>query len=228
MFALLPLCGCGGDSEVEPSPQTLASSDVAPATSEDIGSPEEPGTEPLVLFLGDSLTIGYGLDSAFSYPALIEAKIEAQGYPYEVVNAGVSGDTTAGGLRRFDWLAKRRIDVLVLALGGNDALRGVEPESTRKNLQGIIEKARASNPEIRIVLTGMQAPPNLGSRFTEPFRSLFPELAEKNQLDYVPFLLEGVAGDRTLNQADGIHPTAEGQEILAENVWKVLERVLRE
>jgi acyl-CoA thioesterase I len=182
--------------------------------------------EPAVVVLGDSLASGYGLDPSESFPALLEEKIQAAGYNYMVINAGVSGDTSAGGLRRIDWLLKRRIDVLVLELGGNDGLRGIQPEVTRENLQGIIDRSRQKYPEIQIVIAGMQMPPNMGSEYTEQFQKIFPELASKNKAALVPFLLEGVGGEPGLNQPDRIHPTAEGQRIIARNVWKVLQPVL--
>lgn len=181
-----------------------------------------------VLILGDSLAAGYGLESEQSFPALLQSKVDRAGLPYTVVNAGVSGDTTAGGVRRIDWLLRRPVHVLVIELGGNDGLRGIQPSETRTNLQMIIVKARDKYPLIRIVLAGMQMPPNMGAAFTGAFQRIYPDLAREHRAALVPFLLEGVGGVETLNQADRIHPTAEGQQILAANVWKVLEPVLRE
>ena len=183
----------------------------------------EPG---VVLFLGDSLTAGRGLDPGQAFPALVAARIKARGWEFEVINAGLSGETSAGGLRRIGWLLRRPVDVLVLELGANDGLRGFPPETTRSNLQGIIDQVRASNPTVRIVLAGMMVPPNLGAEYSERFRAIFPELAKANGLTLIPFLLEGVGGQRNLNQRDGIHPNAEGHRIVAETVWRSLEPVL--
>lgn len=179
-----------------------------------------------VVVLGDSLAAGYGVDPEEAFPALLGAKIREAGLPFAVVNAGVSGDTTAGGARRIDWLLRRPVDVLLLELGGNDGLRGIPPASTRTNLQTIIDKTRARNPRVRIVLAGMQVPSNMGREFTEEFSAIFPALAAKNDAALIPFLLEGVGGDPKLNLPDLIHPTAEGHRILAENCWKVLRPLL--
>lgn len=194
-----------------------------PASSESPASPLR-----TVLVLGDSLAAGYGLDAAQAFPALLQRKVEAAGLAYTVVNAGVSGDTTSGGLRRLDWQLRRRIDVLLIELGGNDGLRGIQPSITRSNIEKMIEKAREKQPSIRIILAGMQMPPNMGGEYTEAFRKIYPELAAKYGVELVPFLLEGVGGVAELNQPDRIHPTAQGQKILADNVWAVLEKVLRE
>lgn len=180
-----------------------------------------------VLFLGDSLTAGRGLEESEAFPALIENKIEAEKLPYQVINAGVSGDTSAGGLRRIDWLLQRPIDVLVLELGANDGLRGLPVAEMKQNLQAIIDKVKAKNPQVKIVIAGMQMPPNLGGEYAKAFQAAFVELAEKNQAALIPFLLEGVGGHADLNQADQIHPTAEGDKIVAENVWRVLGPILR-
>jgi acyl-CoA thioesterase-1 len=181
-----------------------------------------------VVVLGDSLAAGYGVDPAEAYPALLQQKIEVAKLPFTVVNAGVSGDTSAGGLRRVDWVLKRPMDVLVLELGGNDGLRGLTPEATRTNLQGIIDKARQKNAVVRVVVAGMQMPANMGAEYTEKFQKVFPDLAQTNKAALIPFLLEGVGGREELNQPDQIHPTADGHKIVAENVWKVLQPVLEE
>lgn len=180
-----------------------------------------------LLILGDSLTAGYGLEPSQAYPALLQKKIDDAGLRFEVVNAGVSGDTTAGGLRRLGWVLKRRVDVAVVALGGNDGLRGLAPEATRSNLMAIVDGLRAKNPSTQVVLAGMQMPPNLGKEYVDKFRSIYPAVAKEKQVTLIPHLLEGVGGIPRLNQPDQIHPTAEGQEILASNVWSVLEPVLR-
>jgi len=182
--------------------------------------------EKVILFLGDSLSAGFGLDVAEAFPSLIQKRIEQEKLPFKVVNAGLSGETTAGGLRRIDWLLKQKVDVLVIELGGNDGLRGIAPSETEKNLQGIIDKARERNPDMVIVLAGMQAPPNMGKDYTEKFRAIFPRLAKKNSITLIPFLLEGVAGNPNLNLPDGIHPTAEGHRLIAQTVWSTLNPVL--
>ena len=180
-----------------------------------------------ILFLGNSLTAGYGLEVAQPFPALIQKKIDALGWNYEVVNAGQSGDTTAGGLRRLDWFLSRKVHVLVLELGANDGLRGIAPTVTRQNLQAIIDRTKDRYPNVQIVLAGMQVPPNLGKAYTSLFKAIFPELAKKNDAFLVPFLLEGVAGERRLNLPDGIHPSPEGHRIVAKNVWRVMKPILR-
>lgn len=180
-----------------------------------------------ILFLGDSITAGYGLEPAQAYPALIQNKIDAKRWPFKVINAGQSGDTTAGGLSRMDWLLRSPIDVLVLELGGNDGLRGLPAATTRKNLQAIIDRAREKYPDAKIVLAGMRVPPNMGRDYAKQFDAIFADIAKKNKAALVPFVLEGVGGVAALNLPDGIHPTAKGHEIVAANVWKVLEPTLR-
>jgi acyl-CoA thioesterase I len=179
-----------------------------------------------IVILGDSLAAGYGLDLSESFPALLQKKVDEVSLKFSVVNAGVSGDTSAGGLRRIDWLLKRRVDVLVLELGGNDGLRGIPVGVTKTNLQAIIDRTKRKYPQAQIVVAGMQMPPNMGADYMTAFAKLFPELAKTNQAALVPFLLEGVGGKPELNLPDMIHPTAEGQRIVAENVWKVLRPVL--
>ncbi len=179
-----------------------------------------------ILILGDSLTAGYGLDPKHAYPALLQEKIVREGLPYRIVDAGVSGDTSAGGLGRINWLLREPVAVLILELGANDGLRGIELGSTRRNLQGIIDRTRARYPEVRILIAGMMVPPNLGKEYATRFRELFEELAKANGAVLVPFLLEGVAGRPELNLPDGIHPTAEGHRRVAENVWRYLRPLL--
>jgi acyl-CoA thioesterase-1 len=178
-----------------------------------------------ILFFGDSLTAGYGLEdpATQAFPARIQKKIVDAGLPWRVVNAGLSGETSAAGLRRVDWVLQQRVDIFVLELGGNDGLRGLPPEATRANLQGIIDRVRAKYPAAAIVLAGIAAPPNMGADFTGAFAAIFPELAQKNRLPLIPFLLEGVAGRPEINQADGIHPTEKGHALVAETVWFVLK-----
>ncbi len=178
------------------------------------------------LFFGDSITAGYGLDPDEAYPAVIQRKMAAAGLDWKVVNAGLSGETTSGGLRRLDWILRQKVDVFVIALGGNDGLRGITPEVSRQNLQAMIDRIRAKQPGVTVVLAGMQMPPNMGPDYTTAFRKIFPELAAANRTPLVPFLLEGVGGIPELNQADQIHPTAEGQRKVAANVWSVLQSLL--
>jgi acyl-CoA thioesterase-1 len=181
-----------------------------------------------IVVLGDSITAGFGLeDPNQAYPALLQQKIDAAGLPYTVANAGLSGDTTAGGLRRVDWALGEGGDVLIIALGGNDGLRGLSPRQTEENLLGIIKKARAKSPGIVVIIAGMQMPENMGREFVARFSAVFPRVAQEAGVTLMPFLLEGVGGVPELNQADMIHPTPEGQKKVAENVWKVLEKVLR-
>jgi len=180
-----------------------------------------------ILVLGDSLTAGYGLGKDLAFTAALQDRIDRAGLPYQVINAGVSGDTSAGGLRRLAWVLRQPIDVLVLALGANDGLRGVPVEETRRNLQAIIDQTRRKYPDAAVVIAGMKLPPNLGARFASRFESLYEELAEDNQAELIPFLLEGVAGEPDLNLPDGIHPTEAGHRIVADNVWKRLEPLLR-
>jgi acyl-CoA thioesterase I len=189
-------------------------------------TPAAAAEAPVVLFLGTSLTAGLGLDPAQAYPERIAERIRQAGLPHRVVNAGVSGETAAAARRRLDWLLKQRVDVLVIETGANDGLRGQDPDATRADIQALIDRAREQKPAPRILLVGMQAPPNLGRPYAERFRAMYPELARTNEVALVPFLLDGVAGIAALNQPDGVHPTAEGQERAAENVWKVLHPLL--
>jgi acyl-CoA thioesterase I len=182
--------------------------------------------ERTVVFYGDSLTAGYGLDPDEAYPALIQQKLTEAGLPWRAVNAGVSGETTSGGLRRLDWILRQPVDVFVLALGGNDGLRGVAPDLTRRNLQAMVDRVRARYPQAVVVIAGMQMPPSMGPQYTDAFRGIFPEVAAAARAPLIPFLLEGVGGIPEMNQADQIHPTAEGQRRIAENVWQILRPLL--
>lgn len=184
-------------------------------------------SEKVILFFGNSLTAGMGLDPNEAFPAVIQQRLDSLNLPYTTVNAGLSGETTAAGKNRINWVLNQKVDVFILELGANDGLRGIPLAETRKNLQDIIDKVRSKNPETKIVLAGMQIPPNMGPEYTSEFRKIFPELAAKNQAALIPFLLEDVAGIPSLNQADGIHPTVEGQKIVAyQNVWPVLKPLL--
>jgi acyl-CoA thioesterase-1 len=184
-------------------------------------------TPTVVVILGDSLAAGYGVDPTEAFPALVQKKAESAGLAVSVVNAGVSGDTTAGGVRRLDWLLKRPVDILVIELGGNDGLRGTPVASTRTNLVTMIRKAREKYPSIQVVLAGMQMPPSMGQDYAAEFGHLFESVARTEKTALIPFLLEGVGGIESLNQADQIHPNPQGHQKVAENVWKVLEPLLR-
>lgn len=181
-----------------------------------------------VVFFGDSLTAGYGLDdpAAESYPALIQKKIDDARLSWRVVNAGLSGETTSGGARRVDWILRRPVDVFMLALGGNDGLRGIEPGISRASLQRIIDRVREKYPNTKIVLAGMMMPPSLGADYTKEFAEMYPTLAKKNNVTLLPFLLDGVGGDPALNQADQIHPNPRGHAVVAETVWKTIQPLL--
>ncbi len=179
-----------------------------------------------ILFFGNSLTAGYGLEPSQAFSALIAKRIDSLNLPYQVVNAGVSGETSSGGDARIDWILKQDVDVFVLELGGNDGLRGIDITETRKNLQSIIDKVKAKNPNTKLILAGMQIPPNMGQDYTSAFKNLYPALAQQNKMTFIPFLLEGVGGEPSLNLEDGIHPNEEGQKIVAENVWEALKDLL--
>src|ERR1044071_3076154 len=211
--ALVAMLGCGGreHAAVRDTARTV-SPPAAPS----------PDSRPAIVFLGTSLTAGYGLaDPSLAYPALIQAKLDSAGRRFRVVNAGISGESSAGALNRIEGLlASDTVAVLVVETGANDGLRGQEPDSVRARIQAIFDRARRANPPPRLVLAGMEAPPNLGDQYTRRFRAVFPDVARANGAALIPFLLAGVAGVDSLNQADGIHPTAAGAKIVAENVWK--------
>lgn len=238
---LTVLSACGGaegpeavrspDREV---PATDAAAEAASSPSPVASRSTIPGTESaperdIVLFLGTSLTEGHGLGNAsrHAFPARVQERIDEAGLPFRVVNAGVGGDTSAGGLRRLEWLLRVPVRVLVIELGANDGLRGQDVDALRGNLLAVIDRTRARYPEVEIVLAGMRAPPNLGERYAGSFRAVFPGVAREANVILIPFLLEGVGGVRELNQADGIHPSVEGHEIIAGTVWASLEPVLR-
>lgn len=191
-------------------------------------TPKDSDQQRVVMVLGDSLAAGYGVERSEAFPALLENRARQKGWNVKVVNAGVSGDTTAGGRGRIDWLLNQRVDVLIIELGGNDGLRGIEPAATRANLQAIIDTAKARKPGIKIVVSGMQMPPNLGPDYRSAFEATFPEVAAENDALLIPHLLENVGGFPELNQPDRIHPTPEGHRVIADNVWEVLEPLLRE
>ena len=222
---LLPVvfvcAACGG-----PDAARTSEAEEKPVTPVERASSTNPANAnaPRIVFLGDSLTAGYGLDKEDSVPALIQKRLQDAGYPYEVVNAGVSGDTSAGGLSRLDWSLAGDVKILVVELGGNDGLRGLPVAELKRNLTEIITRAQTKG--IKVVLTGMEAPPNFGSAYTTEFREVYRQLARAHDVTFVPFYLEGVAGIPNLNIADGIHPNAEGSRIVEKTIWSALEPLL--
>jgi len=215
LAATFALASCGG-SDKSTGGSSAVKDTAAQATA--------PSPVQTILFFGDSLTAGYGLDDpADAFPGVIAKKIDSLKLPYKVINAGVSGETSAGGNGRIDWTLKQKIDVFVLELGANDGLRGISPTETARNLQSIIDKVKAKYPKAKLVMLGMQVPPNMGADYVNRFKAVFPALAAKNKMALVPFLLQGVGGHPDLNQGDGIHPTEKGAKIVADNVWQVLK-----
>lgn len=215
------LISCGNDKSPKNS-ETLES-----GTKEVADAPTETKTNT-ILFFGDSITAGYGLQSTDeAYPALIQKKIDSLGFDYTVINSGVSGETTAGGKSRIDWILNQDIAIFILELGANDGLRGVTVSETQRNLQAIIDAVRAKNASTEIILAGMELPPNMGRDYTAEFRAVFSNLAETNDVEFIPFILKDVGGIAELNQNDGIHPTAKGHSIIANTVWEYLEPLLK-
>jgi acyl-CoA thioesterase-1 len=217
-LGVLALAACGGRDRTAAVPSPGASP-VAPAAA-------AADDRPVILFVGTSLTAGLGLDPSEAYPALVQGKIDAAGLRYRVVNAGVSGETSAGARRRMGWLLRQPVAVLVVETGANDGLRGQDPAATRESIQAILDEARRQQPPPKLVIAAMEALPNYGEEYRRRFRAIYPQLATANRATLVPFLLEGVAGDPKLNQPDGIHPTAEGHARVAETVWKALRPLL--
>lgn len=218
VLVMAMLSGCGNNAE--------KTNDTTKQKREQL--PQEAGKEKAktIVFFGNSLTAGYGVDPSEAFPALVQDRIDSLELPYKVVNAGLSGETTAGGKSRIDWILRQPVDIFVLELGGNDGLRGIPIAETSKNLQAIIDRVREKYPHVKIILAGMQVPPNMGKNYASAFRVVFQQLAANNQIDLIPFLLENVGGISSLNQADGIHPNPEGHRIVAENVWRVLHGLL--
>ena len=208
---------CRGGARPKPSPAARVAASPSPAAAD---------VRPVILFVGTSLTAGLGLDPKEAYPGLLQAKIDEAGLRYRVVNAGLSGETSAGARRRLGWLLRQPVAVLVVETGANDGLRGQAPEATRENIQAILDEAKRRQPPPQLVLAAMEALPNYGEDYRRRFRSIYPALAKANGATLVPFLLEGVAGEPRLNQPDGIHPTAEGHALVAANVWRSLRPVL--
>ena len=217
------------DSSVQQSNKEESSDTEATEAGDNQDNASATEEEKVILFFGNSLTAGYGLEQEEGFPALIQDKLDSLGLDYKVVNAGLSGETTASGDSRLEWVLERQpVDIFVLELGANDGLRGIPTEETNRNLRSMIKKVKEANPEAKIILAGMMVPPNMGPEYAERFQQLYPTIAKEEDVMLIPFLLEDVAGETELNQSDGIHPTAEGQKIVAENVWEVLQEALEE
>ena len=212
---IILLSGCADDKKPVDSDQANIVKDSIPIVK-----------KKTIVFFGNSLTAGYGLSPSQAFPAIIQKKIDSLGLSYQVVNAGVSGETSSGGNTRVDWILKQQVDIFILELGANDGLRGIPLAETRKSLQSIIDKVRSKYPESKLVFAGMQVPPNMGQTYSTEFRNIYTELATKNSMTLIPFILEGVGGEPQLNQEDGIHPTAEGHKIVADNIWRQLKPLL--
>jgi acyl-CoA thioesterase-1 len=229
VFGVFPfLAACSGEAppRERPAAAPAAGRDVTSASASAKAAPAKTD-KPRVIFLGDSLTAGLGLDIGDSFPSLIQNRLTREGYEFDVVNAGVSGDTSAGALRRLDWaMADGDPRILVVALGGNDGLRGLPPEQLEQNLAAIIERGQKRG--LIVVLAGMEAPPNFGADYTARFRAVYPTLAKRYNVPLIPFLLEGVAGDPAFNQADGIHPNQRGAQVVADLVWRAIEPALHQ
>lgn len=210
------LAACGSETPPSQSRGSVDSTPVSPRS----------GEVSTIVFLGTSITAGLGVDPQEAYPAVIQQRLDSAGLRFQVINAGVSGESSSGSLKKISWILRQPPAVLVIETGANDGLRGQDPEAVKGNIQAIIDSTRSRSPATRIVLAGMQALPNLGSRYVQRFVAIYPELARENDVPLVPFILEGVAGVDSLNQPDGIHPTVAGQRMVAENVWRVLEPVL--
>ena len=215
-FIALSVYACTTSSTEETSSQEIQTENI----------PDAKNNSKTILFFGNSLTAGYGVGVEEAFPAKIQYILDSLALDYNVVNAGLSGETTSGGLSRLDWVLNQKVDVFVLELGANDGLRGVELSQTKQNLQAIIDLVWEKNPVAKIILAGMQIPPNMGKAYTTEFKNIWTDLSKQNEVKLIPFLLDGVGGIPTLNQADGIHPTIEGHQILAKNVWAVLEGVI--
>ena len=218
LLALL-FVGCGETpekKETENQKEAVSSSEKSETTSDD----------KVILFYGNSLTAAYGLDTKEGFPNRIQQRLDSLGLDYKVINSGLSGETTSGGLNRLDWVLNQPVDIFVLELGANDGLRGIPIAESMNNLQEMIDMVKDKNPETKIILAGMQIPPNMGADYASQFKTMYPALAKSNNTFLIPFLLEGVAGIPELNLEDGIHPTAEGQRIVTNNVWEILKTIV--
>jgi acyl-CoA thioesterase I len=219
LFCCLIIVACNNDKAVKPQKEAELPSKNIPK--------ETTNTKKNIVFFGNSLTAAYGLTMSEGFPALIQQKIDSLQLDFNCVNAGLSGETTVDGKNRVDWILQQPVHVFVLELGGNDALRGLPVEQSKTNLQAIVDKVKAKYPACKIMISGMLAPPNLGAQYTNAFKKMYVDIAKSSNVALLPFLLEGVGGNPKLNQTDGIHPTAAGQKIVAENIWKVLLPLLK-
>jgi acyl-CoA thioesterase-1 len=218
-FAALLMVSCGGNAAKE-------NKDAAAGAADEASGNKAPAKK-YIIFFGNSLTAGYGIEPGEAFPALIQQRIDSLGLNYTVVNAGLSGETTAAGLSRVDWvIGQQPVDIFILELGGNDGLRGIEVAETKKNLTAIIEKVWAKHPNAAIILAGMMIPPNMGATYSNAFKAVFPAVAAETNVKLIPFILENVGGEKELNLEDGIHPTPEGHKLVRENVWAVLKDVV--
>lgn len=218
--ALWGMAGCGGENE---KAKQGKGEDKVAATEDSVHAAQK-----YIIFFGNSLTAGFGIDPSEAFPALIQNRLDSLGMHYTVVNAGLSGETTASGVNRVDWvIGQQRVDVFVLELGGNDGLRGIPVEETKKNLLAIIEKVRSKHPKAEIILAGMMVPPNMGPKYSKDFMAVFPAVAKQANVKQIPFILENVGGEKELNLEDGIHPTPEGHKLVRENVWKLLDDIVQ-
>jgi len=235
---VLVLCACGAGRDAK-KPDSLRAGDgkretgdgvaaTSAAAKDSVSRLPSPVSRKTVLIVGTSLTAGLGLEQEDAYPALLQRKADSLGLHVDIVNAGLSGETSAGALRRIDWLLRGPADVVVIETGANDGLRGLNVDSTRANLQAILAKVKAARPAARILLAQMEAPPNLGAKYTAAFSAMYQDVAKEAQVSVMPFLLRGVAGVTALNQQDGMHPNERGEQIVADNVWESLEPVLRQ
>lgn len=216
LIALIWASSCSNSGEKSTSTQT----------KEEAQDPQNISSDKTILFFGNSLTAGYGIDKDDAFPGLIQQRLDSLGLDFRVINGGLSGETTAGGLNRLDWFLEDEPYIFVLELGGNDGLRGIELSETKSNLEKIIDKVRTKYPSTKIILAGMQIPPNMGSEYTDEFQTIYPEVAREKDVTLIPFLLEGVAGDPELNLPDGIHPTEKGHQIVFETVWPFIQKEL--
>ena len=237
VLGMVLAAGVAGGSACSPE-RNMDSGRTARETNDSMSTVSKPGATaasapktsraPVVLFFGTSLTAGYGLSPEQAFPSLIEKLADSANLPIRAVNAGLSGETTAGAARRIDWVLRTPADVVVIEAGANDALRGLSPDAARANLQRVIDAVRAKQPKARIILVQMEAPPNYGAAYAKSFRAVYTDLAKKENIPLVPFLLTGVAGIPRLNQADGVHPNVAGERIVAENVWRGIRPVIEQ
>jgi acyl-CoA thioesterase-1 len=227
--AIVGVVACGSDRNMDSGQRTSEAKNntsVAGEAQSSAGPASKSARKPVVLFFGTSLTAGYGLNPDQAFPSLIQKKADSAGLAIQTVNAGLSGETTAGAARRIDWVLRSPADVIVIEAGANDALRGLAPDAARRNLETVIAAVRKRQPQSKILLVQMEAPPNFGVAYTNSFRAIYGEVARSENVTLLPFLLDGVAGIPRLNQADGVHPNVQGERIVADNLWRALEPII--